>query len=140
MGIDLIKKFENFSPSRYLCPAKFWTIGWGHEILPGEKFDEPISEEVGLDILHRDLLIAERSVCRLISVPLEDWQYDALVSWTFNLGGRRLQISTMRKRVNEQAHGQVPPEMRRWIYAGTKSLSGLIKRRRAEAALYTGVM
>lgn len=137
-GLDLIKRFEGFSPMSYRCPANYLSIGFGHEVLPGEKFDEPISEEEALTILENDVKVAERSVCRLISVGLEDWQYDALVSFTYNLGGRRLQISTMRRRVNEEKHHLVPSEIRKWVYAGTKRLGGLIKRRNAEALMYAG--
>ncbi len=137
-GLEMIKFFERFSPVSYRCPAGFMTIGYGHEILAGERISEPISEEEALTILTKDVMIAERSVCRLITVPLEDWQYDALVSWTFNLGGRRLQISTMRKRVNEERHPLVPGEIVRWVYSGTTKLAGLIKRRNAEAWMYAG--
>ncbi len=137
-GLSLIKRFEGFSPVSYRCAAGFMTIGYGHEILSGETIREPISEEEALTILAQDVMIAERSVCRLITVPLEHWQYDALVRWTFNLGGRRLQISTMRKRVNEERHPLVPGEMKRWVYVGTTRLSGLIKRRNAEATMYMG--
>ena len=138
VGIGLIKRFEGFSPKLYLCPANYWTLGYGHEVLPGEKIQEPISKEEALTLLQKDVIVAELSVCRLISVPLEEWQYAALVAWTYNLGGRRLQISTMRKRVNEANHPAVPFEMLKWVYAGSKKLSGLIRRRSAEATLYAG--
>lgn len=142
-GLDFIKMFEQgprggFAPVPYRCSAGFMTIGWGHEIVKGEVFNEPISEDTATAILLRDLLIAERSVCRLISVPLYDWQYDALVSFTFNLGGGRLQVSTLRQVVNREEHVAAPNQFRRWVYAGARKLNGLVRRRNAEAMMYAG--
>lgn len=79
---------------------------------------------------------AERAVLRLISVPLTDGQFDALVSFTFNLGAGALQRSTLRRKVNREEHEDVPAEFLRWVWAGGRKLNGLIRRRRAEATLY----
>ena len=81
-------------------------------------------------------MVAERAVCRLIHVPLTDNQFDALVSFTYNLGADALQRSTLRCKVNRAQHQDVPIEFMRWIWAGGKKLPGLIKRRLAEASLY----
>ena len=78
----------------------------------------------------------ERSVLRLINVPLEDGQFDALVSFAYNLGGGALQRSTLRKKVNREHHELVPREFRKWVYAGGCKLRGLVRRRNAEADLY----
>jgi len=144
VGLEIIKHFEQgphggFASTPYICAAGYPTIGWGHEIRPGEKFDKPITEEEAEELLRKDLIIAERSVCRLINVPLDDNQYDALVSFTFNLGGGRLQISTLRRLVNNEEHGLVPNEFRKWVYGGGKKLKGLVRRRNVEADLYAGI-
>ena len=73
---------------------------------------------------------------RLIRVPLEDGQFDALSSFAFNLGGGALQRSTLRRKVNREEHDAVPDEFRRWVWAGGRKLKGLVRRRAAEAALY----
>lgn len=73
---------------------------------------------------------------RLIQVPLNDNQFDALVSFTFNLGAGALQRSTLRRRVNREEHEVVPAEFRRWVWAGGRKLKGLVWRREAEAARY----
>lgn len=142
-GLNIIKHFEQgprggFASEPYRCSAGYWTIGWGHEILPHEKFNIPMTEQEAEELLAKDLLIAQRSVMRLIHVPLSDWQYDALVSFTFNLGGGRLQTSTLRALVNRQEHHEVPAQFRRWVYAGGRKLPGLVRRRNVEAELYGG--
>ena len=83
-------------------------------------------------------LTAERAVLRLIRVPLEDGRFDALSSFTFNLGTGALQRSTLRRKVSREEHDAVPAEFRRWVWAGGRKLKGLIRRREAEAALYAG--
>jgi lysozyme len=81
-------------------------------------------------------LIAEQAVCRLVKVPLTDGQFDALVSFTFNLGSGALQRSTLRRKVNREEHEEVPREFLRWVWAGGRKLKGLVRRRAAEADLY----
>jgi lysozyme len=134
-AIELIKHFEGLYLKPYICPAGFKTIGVGHVMLRGENFDK-ITEDQALDLLRKDLLLSERSVCRLIRVPLTNGQYDALVSFTFNLGGGTLQRSTLRMKVNREEHQDVPTEFRKWVYAGGRKLKGLILRRNTETMLY----
>ncbi|MCH2547476.1 MAG: lysozyme [Alphaproteobacteria bacterium] len=137
-GLNLIKQFEGFEPEIYLDAAGLPTIGYGHLIRKGEHkmFENGISEAAGEALLIKDVLLAEQAVCRLINVPLTDGQFDALVSFTFNLGGGALQRSTLRRKVNREEHNAVPREFRRWVWAGGRKLRGLIRRRRAEAELY----
>lgn len=135
-GIDLIKHFEGFSPVRYICSGGKVTIGYGHVVLDGERLPGRITEEHAERILRADLRIAERSVLRLINVPLTDGQYAALVSFTFNLGGGALQRSTLRMVVNREEHADAPAQFMRWVYAGGRKQRGLIRRRAAEAELF----
>ena len=135
-GLSLIKRFEGFSANTYICPAGYKTIGYGHVIKRGEDFSSGISFDAAMQLLKRDVMVAERAVCRLIYVPLTDNQLAALVSFTFNLGAGVLQRSTLRRKVNRQQHDAVPSELLRWVYAGGRKLSGLVKRRAAEATLY----
>jgi len=137
-GLDLIKRFEGFSPEIYTCPAGYPTIGYGHLVRDWERdrFTGGISREEAEELLKRDVLWAERGVLRLISVPLTDGQFDALVSFTFNLGTGALQRSTLRRKVNRKEHSEVPREFMRWVWAGGMRIKGLIRRRSAEAAVY----
>lgn len=137
-GLALIKRFEGFSPTIYFDAAGLPTIGYGHLLRPGEAemFARGISEEAGIALLIKDVQKAEQAVLRLVHVPLSEGQFDALVSFTFNLGSGALQRSTLRRKVNREEHADVPPEFMRWVWAGGKKLRGLIRRRDAEAALY----
>ncbi|MBC8508910.1 MAG: lysozyme [Chloroflexi bacterium] len=137
-GIDLIKRFEGFSSTVYICPAGYPTIGYGHLVRDHEKFEE-ISQEEAEALLRIDVESAERAVLRLIKVPLTDGQFDALVSFTYNLGSGALQCSTLRRKVNRQAHSEVPGQLIRWVWAGGRKLNGLARRRRAEAISYRSV-
>ncbi len=137
-GLALIKRFEGFSPTIYICPGGWPTIGYGHVVREGERerFASGIGEDEAEDLLRRDVGVAERAVLRLITVPLTDGQFDALVSFTFNLGSGALQRSTLRRKVNREEHALVPAEFRRWVWAGGRKLKGLVRRREAEARLY----
>lgn len=95
-----------------------------------------ISYEAATALLIKDVQSAERAVLRLIRVPLTDGQFDALVSFTFNLGSGALQRSTLRRKVNREEHTQVPTQLMRWVWAGGRKLRGLVRRREAEIQLY----
>ena len=90
-----------------------------------------------MGLLSALLIIAERAVLRLIKVPLTDGQFDALVSFTFNLGSGALQRSTLRRKVNREEHEEVPAEFMRWVWAGGRKLKGLVRRREAESIRYS---
>lgn len=157
-GIDLIRQFETFVPYFYICPAGYPTIGFGHVILAGDNYGSitgvklldiyakrglkaaqnafVMTEEQGEELSLRDIQGFERSVLRLIKVPLTDGQFDALVSFTFNFGGGALQRSTLRRKVNREEHDDVPEELKKWVWSKGKKLAGLIRRRNAEANLY----
>ncbi len=135
-GLSLIKQFESFAPTVYRCPAGYPTIGYGHVIKANEHFDNGIDKQQAELLLRDDVQIAERAVLRLITAPLTDGQFSALTSFTYNLGSGALQRSTLRRKVNRQAHDDVPAEFVKWVYAGGRKLPGLVKRRRCEMMLY----
>lgn len=137
-GLDLIKRFEGFSSTVYICPAGYPTIGSGHVVRDEEKgrFDTGIDQEQGEELLRRDAHVAERAVLQLITVPLTDGQFDALVSFTFNLGSGALQRSTLRRKLNRQEYASAAGEFGRWVWAGGHRLKGLVRRRRAERAVF----
>lgn len=139
-GLNLIKRFEGFSPKIYICPAGYPTIGYGHVMLAHEReqFAAGITQAEATELLRKDVRIAERAVLRLISVPLTDGQFDALVSFTFNLGAGALQRSTLRRKVNRGEHESVPAELLKWVWAAGKRLPGLLSRRRLEGQRYSG--
>ena len=137
-GLNLIKRFEGFSHTIYICPAGYPTIGYGHLVLEHEQdqFATGITQAEATELLRKDVRIAERAVLRLISVLLTDGQFDALVSFTFNLGAGALQRSTLRRKVNRGEHESVPAELMKWVLAAGKRLPGLVRRRLAEGSTY----
>ena len=137
-GLALIKRFEGFVAQPYLCPAGFLTIGYGHRVHLSERkaMERGITPAAAEALLIRDAVSAGSAVLRLIEVPLLDNQYDALVSFTFNLGSAALQRSTLRQKINRNEHFDVPAELLKWIWAGGRKLPGLVARRAAEGTLY----
>ena len=133
-GINLIKKFEGFSAHAYLCSGGFWTIGYGHKIT-SEKFNF-ITEEFAGQLLLQDLLYSELSVIRNIKDRLNQNQFDALVSLTFNIGGAALQRSTLRQKINKGELDEIRREFLRWNKAGGRVVRGLTLRRNEEAFIY----
>ena len=103
-------------------------------ILPGEQFGS-ITESDAIELLRRDLAIAEAAVRRPITVPLTQSKFDAMVSFTFNVGEGALERSTLRRRVNQRNWELAKSELLRWVYADGKRLKGLVVRREAEAGM-----
>lgn len=141
-AIDLAKRFEGFhrvaraDPGRaqpYICPAGYWTIGYGHLCDPKHP---PITETEAETYLTRDLqaaLAATLRYCPVLAAESER-RLAAIVDFTFNLGAGRLQTSTLRRRVNQRDWIGAGQELKRWVYGGGKVLPGLVTRRCAEAA------
>ena len=133
-GVNLIKHFEGCRLEAYLCPAGVWTIGYGHT--KGVKEGDAIEQEAAEAFLIEDLEAFEQAVARLVKVPITQQQFDALVSFTFNLGAGNLERSTLLEKLNGYQYIEVPEQMMRWVRAGGQVLDGLVKRRAAEAALF----
>jgi len=139
-GIDLIKHFEGCYKKAYLCPANVWTIGIGTTgFVDGKPIGAgmEITEEKAEQLLAADLIKFEKVVSTLITVPLNQNQFDALVSFAYNCGEGALKNSTLRKLLNKNQYGEVPAQLNRWNKAGGKVLEGLSRRRRAEGKLFS---
>ena len=157
-GLDLIKSFEgildgnpatsNLDP--YLDPIGIWTIGWGHAIVVGKDFlrgKENKAKAFALypggltmaeaeTLLRADVMDKCRDVDSLVKVSLNDNQYAAVVSFTFNLGVGNLKQSTLLKKLNAGDFAGAAKEFAKWNKAGGRVLAGLTRRRAAEAALF----
>ncbi len=142
-AIDLAKRFEGFhrvpknDPGRahpYVCPAGYWTIGYGHLC---ESTHPPITESAAEVYLARDLQTALAATLRYCPVLATEHErrLAAIVDFTFNLGAGRLQTSTLRRRVNQKDWSAAALELRRWVYGGGRVLPGLVARREAECRL-----
>jgi len=138
-GIELIKRAEGCSLKAYRCPAGVLTIGYGATNIDGipVSADMTITEREAETILKSDLRRFENAVNRLVKVPLTQNQFDALISFTFNVGEGNLAKSTLLKKLNKGDYQAVPAELAKWNKAGGKVLRGLVARRSAEAALWT---
>jgi len=142
-AVELAKRFEGFhrvpklDPDRaypYVCPAGFWTIGYGHLCAA----DHPqINRDQAEAYLASDLEIALRATLRYcpILATVSDNRLAAIVDFTFNLGAGRLQTSTLRRRVNLLDWPGAVKEISKWVHGGGKVLPGLVLRRQAEALL-----
>ncbi len=143
-AIALAKRFEGFhrvpksDPLRrahpYICPAGYWTIGYGRLCKPDHP---PINEEESEDYLRQDLrtaLAATLRYCPVLATEPEG-RLAAIVDFTFNLGAGRLQTSTLRRRVNQRDWHSAGQELLRWVYSGGRVLPGLEARRNAERLL-----
>ncbi|WP_312691151.1 lysozyme [Kosakonia sp.] len=135
-GVQLIKSFEGLRLEKYKDAVGKWTIGYGHLILPNESFTRPLTQAEADALLRADLGSAERSLHRLVTVDLNQNQFDALVSFTFNLGAGNLQTSTLLRLLNAGEYSQAADQFPRWNKAGGKVLAGLTRRREAERALF----
>ncbi len=143
-AIELAKRFEGFhrvpksDPLRrahpYVCPAGYWTIGFGHLCDPKHP---PITLDEAEVYLARDLMTALSATLRYCPVLASEpeGRLAAIVDFTFNLGAGRLQTSTLRRRINQRDWSSAAQELRRWVNGGGKVLPGLVARRAAEANL-----
>lgn len=133
-GLSLIKSFEGLELKAYLCPAKVWTIGYGHT--QGVKEGQVITKEQAESLLKGDLLIYEQAVLSH-NLKLNQNQFDALVSFAYNLGTGNLAKSTLLKKAKINPNDPtIKDEFAKWNKAGGKVLSGLTRRRIAESNLY----
>ena len=126
-----IKNQEGLRLNAYLCPARVWTIGYGHtgsEIVKGLV----ITKEQAEKYFNNDILIHENNVSRLVKVPLNQNQFDALVSFEYNVGYGNFSSSTLLKLLNQKKYTLAAEQFGRWVYANKKVLPGLVKRRKYE--------
>lgn len=141
-GLNLIKAHEGLRLNAYLCPANVWTIGYGHTSAAGEPTvvrGMKITRDEAERILRKDLFRFETAVTRAVKVPLSQNQFDALVSFAFNVGAGAFAKSTLVRRLNEGRYDEVPRQLMRWTRGGGRELPGLVNRRRDEAALWRSV-
>ena len=135
VGVELIKEFEGCKQVAYQDSVGVWTIGYGHtkDVYEGQLAIKKTIERW----LQEDLEEFESYVSKLVKVELNQNQFDALVAWTYNLGPTNLKESTMLRKLNYGDYESVPDEMRRWNKAGGEVLNGLVRRRDAEANLFS---
>lgn len=148
-GIDLLKSLEGCSKTVYLDSGGAPTIGIGHLLTKSERasgkiaiagnlipYVSGLSDEQVETLLKSDLLSPITFVSQSVKVSLNQNQFDALVSFAFNVGVWAFNSSTLRKVLNAGRYDQVPEQMKRWVHDNGKVVRGLINRRNAEIALW----
>lgn len=160
-GLDLIKSFEGImdgNPSTvnldpYLCPANVWTVGYGHAIYSGGKMLKGRENKKnayalypgGITIKQCELLLSADTLdfCRdtqaLLKMPVTQNQFNALVSFSFNVGVSALKGSTLLKKLNAGDYSGAAGEFKKWDKVGGKPLSGLTRRRKAEVDMFNSL-
>lgn len=134
-GLEFITDHEGTVLHTYKDAVGILTIGVGHTG-PDVKAGMTISRERAMELLADDVYEAEHSVNTLVRVPLNQNQFDALVSFVFNVGGSAFGKSTLLKKLNAGDYEGASKEFSRWNKAGGRELLGLTKRRLAEARLF----
>lgn len=134
-GLELIKEFEGFRSRAYLCPAGVWTVGYGHT--QGVRSGDVVTREQAEALLRQDLTDAEHAVDKWVDVPLGGNQFAALVSFVFNVGSGAFKDSTLLRLLNRGDYLSVPGQLKRWNKSGGRVLKGLVRRREAEAKLWS---
>lgn len=135
-GLNLIKDSEGFEANAYKCPAGVWTIGYGHT--RGVTPDMTITMVEAEALLRQDVKWAENVVNEYVSVPLNQNQFDALVSFVFNVGEGNFKDSSLLTELNKGNYKIVPDKLSEWVHGGGKVLPGLVTRRKAEGVLFGG--
>ena len=139
-GISLIKRYEGYKTTPYRCPAGLYTVGYGHVIGNGLQLPDEWNRTFSLgeidELLRTDLARFERGVLRYCTVYITQSQFDATVSFSFNLGLGVLQRSTLRQKLNRGDYDGASKEFLKYTRAGGKVLKGLVRRRQAEYNLF----
>lgn len=138
-GLEKLKKWEGLRTKAYLDSAKVWTIGYGHTSAAGDPYVRQgmvITDKEATNILMNDLTQYEQAVEQSVKVELNDNQFAALVSFTYNVGIGAFKKSTLLKKLNKGDYDAVPAELMKWTKAGGKRLQGLVNRRSAEGGLW----
>jgi lysozyme len=134
-GLALVKAQEGLRLQAYRDGGGVWTIGYGHTngVKPGDAINRAQADM----LLEADLAEAEAAVARLVTVPLTDNQFAALTDFVFNEGAGAFAGSTLLRKLNEGGHALVPACLKSWIFLDGRVAPGLVKRRAAEAALWS---
>jgi len=134
-GLELIRSHEGLRLNAYVCPGGKLTIGYGHtgpDVKPGLK----ISQDKADQLLRNDTKRFEKSVNELVTVPMTQGMFDALVSFAYNLGAGSLKSSTLLKKLNDGDKDGAAEEFLKWNKAKGKVLDGLTARRENESEIF----
>lgn len=157
-GLKIIKNFEGFAPTPYVCPSGYWTVGYGHVIkskatnkmlhlrdggAEAEAFSnypKPITTEQALELLKLDVTDTSKQLDSFLPKTLNENQFSSLVSFAFNIGVAGLKLSTLNKKLQQGKLTEASLEFSKWVFGTSQGIKikliGLIKRREAEKILF----
>lgn len=135
-GLNLIKSFEGLRLISYQCSAGVWTIGYGHT--KTAKRGACITHEQAEKLFLEDVAEFEEAVRMLVKVPLNQNQFDALVSFAFNVGAGAFKNSQLLVSLNQGHYSVAAKQLMRWVHAGKVKIPGLVRRREREYNLFMG--
>lgn len=135
-GVTLIKSFEGFSSMPSPDPINISTIGYGHKMLFGESFPKGINEAEASTLLKTDLMPVESTIDSLVTASLTQNQFDALCSFTYNVGCWAFRKSHLLTYLNADDYEAAADQFLRWNHADGKVVDGLTKRRESERNLF----
>lgn len=139
-GYQIVRDFEGYMPFPYKDVAGINTVGYGHVIRPGDKFKYPLLPDDANNLLKATMRAFERDINKLVMIMLSQNQFDAVASFTYNVGSGALKGSTLLKRINAKRHEDVRGCFLMWnkatINGVRRVVNGLTIRRQAEASLY----
>ncbi|GBQ88883.1 lysozyme [Asaia krungthepensis] len=148
IAISLISRddFEGLSLKPYLCPADYWTIGYGNRFLsdgsPVTAATKPITQAQALDLLRQTVMAQQVKLRTFVTVPLTDYQEGALLSWQFNVGSNAARASTLVRLLNQRRYVAAAAQFLVWDKATVNGqlvvLPGLQRRRRVESGVFLG--
>lgn len=150
-GLQLLESWEGFKPKLYKDSAGLPTIGVGHLLTKSElssgkivinglpvQYSNGLTDQQVIDLLGQDVRPAEKAVNNGVKVPLNQNQFDTLVSFTFNVGISAFTSSTLLKVLNLKQYTDVPTQLLRWTRTGGQVVQGLVNRRQNEIKLWNG--
>lgn len=139
-GLGIIKAFEGFSPTPYLCPANRWTIGYGStwdiEGSPVDGSHPTVTRDEATALLAREVRHVEGAIRKLVKAELNENMFSAIASLAYNIGTGNLQSSTLRMKLNRGEYENAADEFPKWRKAGGRILKGLVRRRAKERELF----
>ena len=136
LGRELIELFEGYNNNPYRDCAGKLTIGYGHLIKPGESFSGGIDRATADQLMATDLSYAEAAINAAVTVGISQWEFDALVSFTYNLGVENFKSSTLLKMLNNEDIEGAMGQFKIWCHANGVEVEGLLRRRIAESMLF----
>jgi lysozyme len=138
-GVSLTESFEGVRLTAYQDQVGVWTIGYGHTG-PGVCAGLTITQDQANELLAQDVATAASNVNRLVTIPLTQDEFDALVDFTFNVGTSNFASSTLLRDLNSSNFADAATQFERWDHAGGLVVAGLLRRRQAETTLFVAGM